>query len=101
MATSQPAELALQSRHSMAVASTSSLGIRLQPRSHAGLPGADAGAWHGAGGEQRAVTANASPTGGRAAGAGLLEGVLCPAWSTGASSTLRCLKLSDGPLLLT
>lgn len=73
MATSQPAELALQSRHSMAVASTSSLGIRLQPRSRAGLPGADAGAWHGAGGEHRAVTANASPTGGRAAGAGLLE----------------------------
>lgn len=65
--------LPYKSRHSMAVTSTSSLGTRLQPRSRARLPGADAGAWHGAAREHRAVTANTSPTGGCAAGAGLLE----------------------------
>ena len=73
MATRQPAELALHSRHPMAVASTSSLGTRLQPRSCAGLPGADAGPWHGASGEHQAVTASAGPMSGCAAGAGLLE----------------------------
>lgn len=73
MATSQPAELALQSRHLRAIASTSSLGTRLQPCSHTRLPGADAGAWHGAGGEHRAVSASAGPRGGCVAGAGLSE----------------------------
>lgn len=62
MATSQPDELALQSRHLKAAVSTSSLGTRLQPRSCARLPGADAGVWHGAGGEHQAVTASASPS---------------------------------------
>lgn len=73
MATRQPPELVLQSRHPRAVVLTSSLGIRLQSCSCTRLPGEDAGVWQGVGRERHSVTAGVSPTSRHAAGAGLSE----------------------------